>query len=94
MKWNAITKEKLSYIFAAVTLGTGFGLTIAGFCVPPTGEIHTTVLTVLGLTMIFAGAIIGINLSLKDGFISIHKEIEKQIDRRMQDNDANRNCTQ
>jgi hypothetical protein len=42
------TKEKISYIFAALAFICGWALTIAGFIVPPTGEIAGSVLWVLG----------------------------------------------
>jgi len=41
-------KERISYIFAALAFIIGWALTIAGFIVPPTGEISGSVLWVLG----------------------------------------------
>lgn len=48
MKWTAENKEKINYALAALMMLFGVGLTIAGFCVPPVGEISVGVLTVLG----------------------------------------------
>ena len=49
MIWNDLTtKEKLSYGFAIAAFIFGWGLTIAGFIVPPMGEIANSVLWVLG----------------------------------------------
>ena len=45
-------------IFGCVLIG-------AAFIVPPTGEIHPTVLTAFGEILTFAGAVIGVDYSYK-----------------------------
>lgn len=62
MKWDSKTKEIVAYVFAAFSLLGGFGLTIAGFIVDPTGQIHDSVLWVLAQALTFAGAICGIGI--------------------------------
>lgn len=54
-------KERISYIFATLAFIIGWALTIAGFIVPPTGEISGSVLWVLGQALLFAGSVIGIS---------------------------------
>lgn len=49
-------------MWVAVGLVTiGCGLLIAGFFLPPRGEIHSSVLVAFGETMTFAGALFGID---------------------------------
>ena len=66
MKWNNIVKEQLSWAFAALSFVGGWGITIAGFCVHPVGEIHATVIVIFGQAMMITGALIGINLKFKN----------------------------
>lgn len=58
-------KDKIAYLFAAISLLVGFSLTIAGFIVNPLGVIDNSVLWVLGQTLTFAGAVCGISLHVR-----------------------------
>ena len=53
-------------LFAAIFLITiGCGLLIAGFVIPPSGEIHNSVLIAFGEILTFAGALFGIDYHYK-----------------------------
>lgn len=54
-------KDKLSYILCICSFTFGVLLTILGMFISPLGEIHSSVLTSLGIFLSFSGAIIGIN---------------------------------
>ena len=53
-------KDTIAVTSAMVMLLFGISLTTAGFVIPPTGEIHESVLWVLGQALIYAGSIFGI----------------------------------
>lgn len=55
----------LQFIFAWVTVLAGMALIFLSFVVPPTGEIHASVLAAFGEILTFAGAVIGIDYSYK-----------------------------
>lgn len=60
-KWESLSyKDKLSYSLAIAAFTLGWMITIIGFFVSPVGEIHSTVLWVLGQSLLFTGSIIGI----------------------------------
>ncbi len=49
-------------LYSAVFLvAVGAALLIAGFVVPPQGEIHSSVLVAFGETLTFAGAVFGVD---------------------------------
>lgn len=75
-------KERLSYIFAAVALFVGFGLTIAGFCVSPVGIIDNSVLWVLGQCLTFVGAVVGVSLHVKNNMQTLKEEIINDLHRK------------
>lgn len=54
------TKETLAVISACTMLLFGIALTAIGFALDPAGEIHDSVLWVLGQSLIYAGAVFGI----------------------------------
>jgi hypothetical protein len=45
-------------------LASGVGLSIAGFCVPPVGEISSSVLWFFSQCLIYAGAALGIDVMI------------------------------
>lgn len=49
-------------------LTAGVMLTVAGFIVPPLGEISDSVLWMLAQTLIYAGAVFGVKLYIDDLF--------------------------
>ena len=60
-KWDSLSyKDKLSYSLAIAAFSLGWMITIIGFFVSPVGVIHSTVLWVLGQSLLFTGSIIGI----------------------------------
>ena len=48
------------YTFSVITGFWAMGFLIAGFCVPPVGEIHPSVLTAIGEIFGFVAAVSGI----------------------------------
>ena len=59
--WSSLSfKDKLSYIFAIGAFIAGWTFTALGFFCEPVGEVSDSVLWILGQSLIFVGAIIGI----------------------------------
>lgn len=79
MKWSKETKEKINYILACLMIVFGVGLTIAGFIVPPLGEISASVLTGLGESLTFAGALLGISLHYANELTSFKNKVNERL---------------
>ena len=58
-------KATLQLITAILLILVGCGLLIAGFIIPPPGEIHNSVLIAFGEILTFAGALFGIDYHYK-----------------------------
>ena len=58
-------KENLAVITACVILMFGIALTATGFFTEPTGEVHDSVLWILGQSLIYAGSIFGVSAYLR-----------------------------
>lgn len=54
------TRDVIVWVAAIIAFLTGIGLCIAGFCVPPHGEISGSVLTATGEFLTFFGSVFGI----------------------------------
>lgn len=59
------TKDIVQYLSAVGMLVFGASLTTAGFIVDPVGDIHQSVLMVLGQCIIFSGSVFGIGIYIK-----------------------------
>lgn len=58
-------KPTIQLIVAVMLILIGCGLLIAGFVVPPHGEIHNSVLIAFGEILTFVGALFGIDYHYK-----------------------------
>lgn len=58
-------KPSLQLLSAILLIIIGCGLLIAGFVVPPPGEIHNSVLVAFGEILTFAGTLFGIDYHYK-----------------------------
>lgn len=58
-------KPKIQLLTAIALIALGCGLLIAGFVLPPPGEIHNSVLIAFGEILTFAGALFGIDYHYK-----------------------------
>ncbi len=60
-------KPTIQLLAAVLLIVVGCGLLIAGFCVPPPGEIHNSVLIAFGEILTFAGAVFGMKYHYQYG---------------------------
>lgn len=59
--WKELSfKERISYVFATICFFLGWLITFIGFLLPPMGQVHETILWILGQALLFTGAVIGI----------------------------------
>ena len=85
MKWSNQSKEIVAHIAAGLMLLFGMVITTAGFIIPPTGEIHESVLWIFGQTLVFAGAILGVSLHVDNSVKAIEAKIEERVRKKIHD---------
>ena len=62
-KWKDLDiKNKVAFITAISAFVIGWGLTIAGFIVPPLGMVSDSVLWILGQALIYAASVFGVGM--------------------------------
>lgn len=79
-------KENIIFGSALFMLSFGVTLTTAGFIIDPAGQVHDSVLYVLGQCLIFAGSAMGISAYTT----SRMRDIRRDIDRRFRDYERKR----
>jgi len=75
-------KETISFGAAIGMLMFGVILTTAGFLMPPPGEIHDSVLYVLGQCLLFAGGVMGVSAYTTGRMRHIEDSVKRDIDNR------------
>lgn len=63
---NKMARPRLQLMTAAGMSVVGCGLLIAGFVVPPVGQVHPSVLIAFGEILTFVGALLGIDYHYKE----------------------------
>ena len=79
---NQEIKENITYGSAIGMLMFGVVLTTAGFIIDPQGEIHDSVLYVLGQCLIFAGSVMGVSAYATGRMRHIEDSVKRDIDHR------------
>lgn len=75
-------KENLTYGSAIGMLMFGVLLTTAGFIIDPQGQIHDSVLYVLGQCLLFAGSVMGVSAYATGKMRHIEDHVRRDIDHR------------
>ena len=76
------THDKAAMITAIIAFIIGWGLTIAGFIVEPTGEVSGSVLAVLGEAMVYAASVFGVGLYFKNQMAKFRYDTRRFLEER------------
>jgi len=72
-------KNKLAVITCILAFGLGWSLTIVGFIVPPLGEVSDSVLWILGQSLLYTSAVLGVGMYtqslIKNGINGIRRDL-------------------
>ena len=78
--WSELSyRDKVAY---TVTIGAfiiGVALSITGMILPPVGEVHPTVITLVGLFLSFAGALLGISHHFESELGKFKASVEQKL---------------
>ena len=84
--WSDLSaKEKAAIITAFIAFILGWGLTVAGFIVPPIGEVADSILWILGQALIYAASVFGITSYFTSETKRMRKDIKDYVERRIKE---------
>lgn len=78
-------KTKFAIGSAVVAFLAGWGLTIAGFIIPPKGEVHDSVLWILGQALIYAASVFGVGMYISSEMTKLRTENRNYIERALKE---------
>ncbi len=81
-------KTKFAIGSAVVAFLAGWGLTIAGFIIPPKGEVHDSVLWILGQALIYAASVFGVGMYISSEMTKLRTENRRFIEHAIREKEA------
>ena len=73
-------KQKVAMVSGILSFALGWGLTIAGFCIPPIGEIADSVLWVLGQALIYTGSVLGLTQYFSAESVKLRHDVDRHLE--------------
>lgn len=73
-------KQKVAMISGIVAFILGWSLTIAGFVVPPLGDIADSVLWVLGQSLIYTGSVLGLTQYFSAESVKLRHDVDRHLE--------------
>lgn len=84
-------KENIQIASAIAMLLGGFLLAVAGFIVPPTGQIHESVLGVFAECLIYAGSIFGVTIYIQTKYTELRSYLDSKLNEEQGKNNNEKN---
>lgn len=72
-------KTRFAIGTAVVAFVAGWGLTIAGFIIPPKGEVHDSVLWILGQALIYTASVLGFGMYVNSQMVKFRADTRRYI---------------
>ena len=70
------TTTKIQYVIAVAAFIAAVGFGIAGFCTPPPGEVHDSVLYLIAQFLLLTASILGVGAMFASQKISLQKKLQ------------------
>ena len=72
-------KQKTAYVTAIIAFVLGWFLVIAGFYMPPEGEVSDSVLWILGQALIYTASVLGVTMYFNSQMVKLRAETRRYI---------------
>lgn len=79
--WSDLSiKEQISFISAIVAFILGWCMSIAGFWIPPVGEVADSILWILGQALLYCSATFGIAAYFKSETVQLRRDMDRHLE--------------
>ena len=80
-KWVDLNiKEKLAILSAIIAFILGWCMSIAGFWIPPIGEVADSILWILGQALLYAASVFGVSAYFRSESVQLRKDMDRHLE--------------
>ena len=80
-KWSDLNiKDKLAILSAIIAFILGWFMSIAGFCIPPIGEVADSILWILGQALLYAASVFGVSAYFRSETVQLKRDMDRHIE--------------
>ena len=80
-KWVDLNiKEKLAILSAIIAFILGWCMSIAGFWIPPIGEVADSILWILGQALLYAASVFGVSAYFRSETVQLRRDMDRHLE--------------
>lgn len=80
-KWADLNiKDKLAILSAIIAFILGWCMSIAGFWIPPVGEVADSILWILGQALLYAASVFGVSAYFRSETVQLRRDMDRHLE--------------
>ena len=80
-KWSDLNiKDRLAILSAIIAFILGWCMSIAGFWLPPVGEVADSILWILGQALLYAASVFGVSAYFRSETVQLRKDMDRHLE--------------
>ena len=80
-KWNDLNiKDRLAILSAFIAFILGWCMSIAGFWIPPIGEVADSILWILGQALLYAASVFGVSAYFMSETVQLRRDMDRHLE--------------
>ena len=81
-KWSDLNiKDKIAILSAIIAFILGWCMSIAGFWIPPVGDVSNSVLWILGQALLYAASVFGVSAYFRSETVQLRRDMDRHLER-------------
>ena len=79
-KWVDLNiKDKIAILSAFIAFILGWCMSIAGFWIPPIGEVSDSILWILGQALLYAASVFGVSAYFRSETVKLRQDMDRHL---------------
>lgn len=80
-KWSDLNiKDKIAILSAIIAFILGWCMSIAGFWIPPIGEVADSILWILGQALLYAASVFGVSAYFRSESVQLRRDMDRHLE--------------